>query len=194
MTAVGFALFETEAGICAIAWNARGIAGVQLPERDAASMRQRMVFRFRGALEARPPAHVQSAIDAIVALLRGDRVDLSSITLDMSQLEPFTRRVYQIARQIPLGQTLSYGEVAARLGMPRAARAVGQALGRNPFPLVVPCHRVLAAGGAIGGFTAPGGLDTKRQLLAIEGVSCVKAEREPRAGRAPRGSARLFGL
>jgi methylated-DNA-[protein]-cysteine S-methyltransferase len=170
MTASGFALFTTTAGRCAIAWTERGVAGVQLPERDAPAMRARMVQRFPGATEAPPPADVQAAIDAIVSLLNGEPVALSFIALDMTGVQPFNRRVYEAARRIPAGQTITYGEVASRLRTPGAARAVGQALGRNPFPIVVPCPRVVAAGRAIGGFTAPGGADTKRRLLAIEGV------------------------
>jgi methylated-DNA-[protein]-cysteine S-methyltransferase len=111
---------------------------------------------------------VQLAIDNIVALLCGEPSDLSAIALDMEGLAPFHRRVYEVARTIPPGKTLPYGEVAARAGAPGAARAVGQALGHNPFPIIVPCHRVVSAGGKIGGFSAHGGTATKRRMLAIE--------------------------
>jgi methylated-DNA-[protein]-cysteine S-methyltransferase len=113
---------------------------------------------------------VRRAIDGIVALLRGEASDLSSVALDMERVPPFHRRVYDIARTIPPGATLSYGEIAARLGDPSVARAVGQALGQNPFAIVVPCHRVLAAGRRSGGFSAPGGVRTKLLLLEIEGA------------------------
>ena len=129
-----------------------------------------MLQRFPAAGEATPPPEVQGVIDRIVALLRGEASDLSSIPLDMDQVPAFHRRVYEAARAIPPGMTLSYGDIAARAGAPGAARAVGQALGRNPFPIVVPCHRVLAAGGKIGGFSAQGGIATKRRMLAIEGA------------------------
>ena len=170
MTASGFAIFDTAIGRCGIAWGARGVAGVQLPEAGESEIRTRLLHRFPAAGEMPPPAEVQSAVDCIRALLRGEASDLSIIALDMSQVPAFHRRVYEAARTIPPGMTLSYGEIAAQIGAPGAARAVGQALGRNPFPIVVPCHRVLAAGGKIGGFSAQGGVATKRRMLAIEGV------------------------
>jgi len=171
MTASGFTLFDTPIGTCAIAWNEHGVATVQLPEATAGAGRARMKRRFPDALEQAPPPDVQRAVDAIVALLRGEFTDLTFIVLDTAGIEPFNRRVYDLARRIPPGRTMTYGEIAMRLGAPGSARAVGQALGRNPFPIVVPCHRVLAAGGGMGGFSAPGGVDTKRRMLAIEGVS-----------------------
>jgi methylated-DNA-[protein]-cysteine S-methyltransferase len=169
MTASGFALFDTAIGRCGIAWGERGIAGVQLPEAGESETRARMLHRFPTAGEAIPPPEVQRTVDGIVALLRGEESDLSGVALDMDGVPAFHRRVYEAARVIPPGNTLAYGEIAARIGAPGAARAVGQALGRNPFPIVVPCHRVLAAGGKIGGFSAQGGIDTKRRMLAIEG-------------------------
>jgi O-6-methylguanine DNA methyltransferase len=170
MTASGFALFDTAIGQCGIAWGERGVAGVQLPEAGETETRARMLHRFPAAGEAAPPPEVQNAVERIVALLRGEGSDLAAVTLDMDDVPAFHRRVYEVARTIPPGMTLSYGDVAARLGAPGAARAVGQALGRNPFPIVVPCHRVLAAGGKIGGFSAQGGVSTKRRMLAIEGA------------------------
>jgi methylated-DNA-[protein]-cysteine S-methyltransferase len=119
-------------------------------------------------VEASPPAEIARGIAAIVALLRGEQTSLADVPLDMGGLPEFHQRVYEFARQIPAGSTCTYGELATRLGSPGAARAVGQAMGRNPFPPVVPCHRVLAAGGKIGGFTAPGGTSTKLRMLAIE--------------------------
>ena len=170
MTASGFALFDTAIGPCGIAWGGQGVAGVQLPEAGEPETRARMFQRFPAAGEAPPPPEVQQAIEQMVALLCGASSDLSAIALDMDQVPAFHRRVYEVARAIPPGMTLSYGDVAARVGAPGAARAVGQALGRNPFPIVVPCHRVLAAGGKIGGFSAQGGVVTKRRMLAIEGA------------------------
>jgi methylated-DNA-[protein]-cysteine S-methyltransferase len=165
-----FALFETAIGTCGIAWGDRGLVGVQLPEPSTDETRWRLRRRYPGASEAPPPPEVRRAIDAIAAHLRGEAADLSRIGLDLSGVPEFHRRVYEVARAIPSGATLSYGEVAAQLGEPSAAREVGQALGRNPFPIVVPCHRVLAAGGKSGGFSAPGGVATKLRLLAIEGA------------------------
>jgi methylated-DNA-[protein]-cysteine S-methyltransferase len=173
MSEQGFALFRTPIGSCAIAWGGYGISGLQLPEANERATRARMRKRFPEAVEASAPAAVQAAIDAILALLRGEPSALERIELDMEGVPPFHRLVYEAARAIPPGATLSYGEIAARAGSPGAARAVGQALRKNPFAIVVPCHRVLAAGGKVGGFTANGGVDTKRKLLALESTRDV---------------------
>lgn len=168
MTAAGFTLFLTAIGYCGIAWNSRGIAGVQLPEAHEGRTRTRMFDRFPGAREQAPPPQVQAVVDEIVALLRGEPRDLSKVALDLSDVPEFNRRVYEITQRIAAGRTLAYGEIAAQLGEPGSARAVGQALGQNPFPIVIPCHRVLAADGKLGGFSAPGGGETKLRLLTIE--------------------------
>jgi methylated-DNA-[protein]-cysteine S-methyltransferase len=170
MGTTGYTLFDTALGSCGIAWGPRGIVAVQLPEADARAPRARIRRALRGASESPPPADVGRAIEEIVALLEGEPRDLSTIVLDMERVPEFNRRVYSAAREIPPGETLTYGEVAERIGERGAAQAVGQALGRNPFPIVVPCHRVLAAGGGLGGFSAPGGVATKRRMLAIEGA------------------------
>jgi methylated-DNA-[protein]-cysteine S-methyltransferase len=168
--AAGFTLFDTGIGTCAVAWNERGIAGSQLPEADAAATRLCMQRRFPASSERAVPAEVQAAIDGIVALLRGEQVDFSAVRLDLADVPDFHRRVYAIALGIAPGATLTYGEVARRLGDVHLARAVGQALGRNPFAPIVPCHRVMASGARAGGFSAPGGLKTKLRLLQIEGA------------------------
>jgi methylated-DNA-[protein]-cysteine S-methyltransferase len=165
-----FALFDTAVGACGIAWGDAGICGVQLPEVDAAHTRVRMRQRFPDAAEAVPGEEAQAAILGISAMLRGEAHALDTLVFDMRRVPAFHQRVYAVARAIPPGQTLTYGEVAARLGEPGAARAVGQALGRNPFAPVVPCHRVLAAGDKPGGFSASGGIRTKLRLLIIEGA------------------------
>jgi len=170
MTGHGFALFDTAIGRCGIAWGARGIVGVQLPEAKVSETRGRLARRFPEARETPPPREVRRALDDIVALLRGEKKDLSGIALDMERVPPFHRLVYDAARAIPAGATLSYGEIAKRIGSPGSARAVGQALGKNPFAIIVPCHRVLAAGGKTGGFSAEGGATTKLRMLAIEGA------------------------
>lgn len=190
MAGQDFALFETPIGICGIAWGERGLLGVQLPEASERATRARLQRRFPGAREALPPPQVRRALRDITALLRGDPRDLSSIVLDMQHVPPFHRRVYQAAREIPPGATRSYGELARSLGAPGSARAVGQALSRNPFALVVPCHRVLAAGGRSGGFSARGGVATKRRLLAIEGARPTEATAS--RGRATDGNALAF--
>jgi methylated-DNA-[protein]-cysteine S-methyltransferase len=166
----GYTLFDTTLGRCGIAWSDRGIAAIELPGPDDAATRRRLRRALPAAREDAPPPDVAAAIDAIVRLFDGEPDDLSSVVLDMDDVPEFQRRVYDVARTIPPGETLSYGEVAARLGEPGAAQAVGRALGRNPFPIVVPCHRVLAANGALHGFSAPGGIETKRRMLAIEGA------------------------
>jgi methylated-DNA-[protein]-cysteine S-methyltransferase len=168
--ATQFTLFETAIGRCGIAWNERGLVGVQLPEAADADTRGRVLRRFPGAQEARPTGAVRQATQAIVDLLRGQLRDLTSIVLDMEGVPTFHKRVYQAARLIPPGQTVTYGDIAQRVGSPGSARAVGQALGRNPFAIVIPCHRVLAAGGKVGGFSANGGVNTKLRMLAIEGA------------------------
>jgi methylated-DNA-[protein]-cysteine S-methyltransferase len=170
MTEHSFALFETAIGACGIVWSGRGVAGVQLPEANAAATRARMLRRFPAADEAAPTPGVQRAIDGIVALLAGDKRDLTGIAIDDEGQTDFNKRVYAIARQIPPGQTMTYGEIAERLGDKTLARAVGQAMGENPTPVIMPCHRVMAAGGKTGGFSAPGGVVTKLQLLTIEGA------------------------
>ncbi len=170
MTAQGFALFDTEIGCCGIAWGAHGVVGLQLPERHDRTTRDRLRRRFPDASEAAPPSDIQQAIDSIVALLRGEARDLSFITLDMDGIPPFRQSIYAVLRGIPAGATLSYGEIATRLGNGSAAREVGEAMGKNPFPIIVPCHRVLAAGGKVGGFSAAGGVTTKLRLLNIEGA------------------------
>jgi methylated-DNA-[protein]-cysteine S-methyltransferase len=168
MNARGFAVFDTAIGVCGIAWSDGGVVAVQLPERNEGATRARLARRCADAPEAEPPPDVRRAIDAVVSLLNGEPSDLSLITLDMEGVPDFHRRVYEVARTIPPGATLSYGDIASRLGEPGSARAVGQALGRNPIPIVVPCHRVLAARGRTGGFSARGGTATKLNLLAIE--------------------------
>jgi len=170
MSATGHTLFDSAFGTCAIAWSERGVIAVQLPEADTASTRARLLRRWPALPAAEPPADVRDAIDGIRALLAGEPVDLGGVRLDMHDIEPLPRRVYEIARDIPRGRTLSYGDIALRLGDKALARAVGQALGHNPFAPVVPCHRVLAADGRPGGFSAHGGVRTKLRLLAIEGA------------------------
>jgi methylated-DNA-[protein]-cysteine S-methyltransferase len=168
-----FALFDTAIGACGIAWSDAGIVAVQLPEADRERTRARLVRRWPDACEATPPPAVASAIDTIVALISGaasDRIgaDLEAIALDLEDVPAFDRKVYAVARTIAPGKTLTYGDIAARIGEPGAGREVGQALGRNRIPIIVPCHRVVAAGGGTGGFSARGGVDTKLRLLEIE--------------------------
>jgi methylated-DNA-[protein]-cysteine S-methyltransferase len=169
MNATGFALFATALGTCGIGWNAGDVAGTQLPEKDDAATRARMQRRFPAAAEATPPPNAQRAIDGITALLRGERNDLLAIPLAMDDLMPFDRAVYAAARAVPPGTTVTYGDIAKRIGEPHAAQAVGEALGRNPFAPIVPCHRIVGARGTMHGFSAGGGTATKLRMLTIEG-------------------------
>jgi methylated-DNA-[protein]-cysteine S-methyltransferase len=170
MSTRGFALFETAIGHCGIAWSERGIIGVQLPEPSESATRSRVSRRFPAAVETVPPADVARTIEDIVALVAGEPRDLCHVKIDAGAVSDFQRRVYDVARTIKAGSTLSYGEIADRLGDRQLARDVGEALGQNPFPIIVPCHRVTAAGGKMGGFSAPGGVRTKLRLLSIEGA------------------------
>jgi methylated-DNA-[protein]-cysteine S-methyltransferase len=167
--ALGCCLFDTAIGACGIAWTEEALAAVQLPETTRAGSLARMRRRFgEDVPEADPPAFVQQAIARVQGLLEGAKDDLCDLPLAMDTVPEFHGRVYELARAIPPGQVLTYGEVAKRLGDPGASRAVGQALGSNPFAPVVPCHRVLAAGGRSGGFSAEGGAITKLKMLEIE--------------------------
>jgi methylated-DNA-[protein]-cysteine S-methyltransferase len=168
MTASHYALFETAIGTCGIVWGKRGITAVQLPESSLQNTRARLLEQFPQARNAEPPPAIRTPLEGIVKLLGGEPSDLSAAPLDMSAVSEFYRQVYEAARRIGAGCTLTYGEIASEIGMPGAARAVGQALGRNPFPIIIPCHRVVAAGGKLGGFSAHGGTATKMRLLAIE--------------------------
>lgn len=168
----GFAVFDTALGVCGIAWGPQGLVGVQLPQDDPTLQPalRRMRQRFPELSEAEPNAEVRRAIAAVQALLEGAQDDLRDIALDMRGLSDFHRRVYELARRIPPGHTRTYGEIAEELGDKTLARAVGQAMGLNPFAPVVPCHRVLAAGNKPGGFSAGGGALTKLRMLDIEGA------------------------
>ena len=170
MTNQHYALFDTAIGTCGIEWGPRGINGVQLPMGSVEKTAKRIHQRHDEISEAEPTADVQRAIDRIVELLKGRADDLTDIALDLDDVPPFNRSVYEIARTIPPGKTLTYGDIAKRLGGVELSRDVGQALGRNPCPIVVPCHRVLAAGTKPGGFSANGGVSTKLKMLAIEGA------------------------
>ena len=170
MSSIGFTLFDTAIGRCGIAWSEHGIVAVNLPEADERKTRARLMRRSPQAHEQTPPPAVGQAIERIVALLRGEASDLTGIVLDMDRVAPFNRDVYAIARTVQPGATITYGEIAKRLGIAEGARDIGQAMGQNPFPLIVPCHRVVAAGRKAGGFSANGGVVTKLRLLAIEGA------------------------
>jgi methylated-DNA-[protein]-cysteine S-methyltransferase len=176
----GFTLFDTAIGRCGIAWGAMGLVGLQLPEADDRAGAARMRRRFPALALSEPPAWVAAAMARIAAFLAGKPDDLADLPLDFGATGAFERAVYAAARAIPAGTTITYGTLASRVGDPGQARAVGQALGRNPWPIVVPCHRITAADGRMGGFSAPGGTRTKLKLLEIEGA--LAAERLPLFG------------
>ena len=178
-----FCTFDTAIGWCAIAWNNVGMVGVNLPEATQAATRKRMQSRFAEAVESKPSKQLETTIKRITALLQSKAADLTDTPLCMDGVPAFHRQVYELVRRIPAGQTLSYGEVAQRLGKPGAARAVGQAMGRNPFPIIVPCHRVLAANGKLGGFTAFGSTDTKQRMLQIEGATLKPTNQKKRPAK-----------
>lgn len=168
----GLLCFDTALGRCALVWSGAGILGSQLPEENARATRERMRQRFPLAQDKQmPPPFVQQAVLGVQRLLAGQTADhreLLAVPLDDQALPVFERCVLALTRQIPVGATRSYGELAAALGRPGAARAVGRAEGGNPFAPIVPCHRVLGAGGRGVGFSAHGGLQTKQRLLLIE--------------------------
>jgi methylated-DNA-[protein]-cysteine S-methyltransferase len=155
--------FDTELGRCAVRWSEAGISGVLLPK---AGGRPGPFYEEGVAV----PRFVAEAIEGIVAVMAGHARDLRDVPLDERGIDDFRRAVYAATRDIPAGTTRSYGEVARAIGRPAGARDVGTALAHNPFPIIVPCHRVVAANGALTGFSAPGGLDTKRRMLELEGA------------------------
>jgi methylated-DNA-[protein]-cysteine S-methyltransferase len=171
MTDQHYALFDTPIGICGIEWGPRGINGVQLPMGSDDKTRARIRQRRGDIVEVEPTAEVKAVIDRIVDLLAGKADDLTDIALDLEGVPEFNRGVYDIARSIPPGKTMTYGDIAKKLGGVELSRDVGQALGHNPCPIVVPCHRVLAAGNKPGGFSARGGVSTKLKMLQIEGAA-----------------------
>lgn len=157
--------FDTALGRCGVVWSGQGIVASLLPDASPAQLARR---HPTARPVAEPPPHIAHAVDGIRALLAGEARDLGDIQLDERDIPEFRRQVHALTRAIPPGQTRTYGDIAAALGQPGAARAVGRAEGDNPFPPIVPCHRVMGAGGEPTGFSAPGGVETKRRLLLIE--------------------------
>ena len=169
-TRAHFTLFSTALGDCAIAWTGDSVVATGLPEVTPTATVARLAART-GATEGEPSSEIQRAIRAIAALLDGERTDLFFIHCDFGEVDPFTEQVYAATRAIPAGQIRTYGEIASQLGDKQLSRRVGQALGRNPIPIIVPCHRVLGADGRLTGFSALGGTETKLKLLNIERAS-----------------------
>lgn len=178
---INYTLFETVIGWAGLAWSDKGLVGVHLPEASPETARASFPRRYPEAVEAAPTPMAQAAIAGIRELLAGEPNALLDVPIDLGRVPEFNARVYEIARAIPPGETLTYGEIAVKLGDRLLARDVGAALGKNPWPIVVPCHRVTAAGGKLGGFSARGGVNTKVKLLAIEGAKVL----EPAPAKAP---------
>jgi methylated-DNA-[protein]-cysteine S-methyltransferase len=170
MAGRAYSIFDTGIGRCGIAWGDLGIIGVQLPEAREIDTRRRLFQLYPEARELRAPAEVEIAIEGIVALLHGGSADLSDVTLDMTGIPAFNQRVYAFARSIPRGETRTYGEVASHLRASGAVYSVAQAIARNPFMIIVPCHRVLEAGHYADKISPNGGVISKRRLLSIEGT------------------------
>jgi methylated-DNA-[protein]-cysteine S-methyltransferase len=165
-------LFETAIGLCGVAWNERGLCAVTLPEKDAATTERRLAKKGGSSGPAAPPPAVQAVIADIQSYLDGRKVDFSAVAVDLSGIDDLRRRIYEALRSIEFGRTITYGDLARSIGATdwEGARDVGAAMGSNRIPIVIPCHRVLAAGGKLGGFSAYGGTKTKQKLLALEGV------------------------
>jgi len=165
-------VFETAHGFTAIAWNGEGITALRLPDAAPHAAENALLRRLPDAIPADPPSAVAQVITAAKRYFAGEAIDFREVPVELGAQEPFFARVYAHIRQLGWGETTTYGAVAKALGAgPEMARAVGQAMARNPVPLIVPCHRVLAAGGKIGGFSAPGGSNAKIRMLALEGVT-----------------------
>lgn len=172
-----YAVFETKGGFCGIAWSEAGIVRFQLPTTSAGSTEKLLLRRVPEAVKAAPPVEVQHTIDRVKRYFAGEQIDFSDIRLDLGEQDDFFRNIYAAARRIGWGRTTTYGTIAKELGAgPEAARDVGQAMAKNPVALIIPCHRVLAAGGRIGGFSAPGGATSKQRMLELEGVVLAAAE------------------
>jgi methylated-DNA-[protein]-cysteine S-methyltransferase len=160
-------VFEATLGFAAIGWNDAGVTRFNLP-----GPKETATSRLGGATLADPPPQIAAIIDQAQRYFAGERIAFEAIGLDLSRVEPFRRAIYDALRKVGFGETVTYGELAKRVGAnePQAAQDVGVAMARNPVPLIIPCHRVLAAGGKLGGFSAPGRTETKQKMLALEGV------------------------
>jgi methylated-DNA-[protein]-cysteine S-methyltransferase len=167
-----YLVFETASGYCAIAWNKVGITRFRLPAKNAEETERNLLRRLPDAKPATPPPEIARAVAAAKRYFEGEKTDFSEFPLDLGEQDEFFRQVYAFVRRVGWGETTTYGAVAKELGAePQAARDVGQAMAKNPVPLIIPCHRVLAAGGKVGGFSAPGGSASKIRMLELEGVS-----------------------
>jgi len=173
-----YTTFETKSGFVGLAWNQQGVSGLRLPARSEEAAEAAILRRLPQARRALPSPAMARLIADIRRYFEGEKIDFSQVPVDLGSQEPFFSQVYTEVRKLGWGETTTYGAVARTLGAePQAARTVGQAMASNPVPLIVPCHRVLAAGGKLGGFSAPGGSDSKARMLEIEGVALAQAQR-----------------
>ena len=180
-----YLIFETAGGFCGIAWSNAGITRFQLPTKSAEATERLLLRRMPVAEPGAPTPEVAEVVAAVQRYFAGEETDFSGIELDLGEQDPFFKQVYAAARRVGWGRTTTYGTLAKELGAgPEAARDVGLAMSRNPVALIIPCHRVLAAGGKVGGFSAPGGSAAKVRMLELEGVRV-----EP-----PRPAQRSFGF
>jgi methylated-DNA-[protein]-cysteine S-methyltransferase len=170
-TTSGYVIFETARGFCGIAWSGFAIIALQLPTKRADAAGRLLRRRAPGAAPGSPPLAVAEVVASVKRYFDGEESDFSAVELDLNAQEPFARQIYEAVRRVRWGHTITYGSLAKQLGAgPETAREVGQAMARNPVPLIIPCHRVLAAGNRIGGFPAPGGSAANRRMLELEGV------------------------
>jgi len=166
---MNYHLFETKLGVAGIAWSDEGVVRFRLPDPNDAAAEQNLKQKGKAA---EPPPAIVAVVEDAKRYFAGERIDFSAITLDLHGVDPFRRTIYDALRKVGFGETVTYGELAKRAGAnePQAAQDVGVAMARNPVPLIIPCHRVLAAGGKLGGFSAPGRTEAKQRMLALEGV------------------------
>ena len=185
---IGHCLFDTAIGACGVAWSARGLKALQLPQANRAATERRLVAKSQSSGAGEPPAWLESVIADVQRYLDGERVDFAAVAVDLDAVAPFHRKIYAALREVTWGRTTTYGALAREAGSAdwESTREVGQAMARNPAPIVIPCHRVLAAGNKPGGFSAYGGVLTKERLLSLEGVRLD--------GVRPRETPRLPGL
>ncbi|MDK4706196.1 methylated-DNA--[protein]-cysteine S-methyltransferase [Rhizobium sp. CNPSo 4062] len=170
-TRQNYLIFETAGGFCGIAWNDVGVLRFQLPTKDAGATERLLLRRLPNAQPGTPSAEIAGVVAKVKRYFAGEEIDFSDVALDLGEQDAFFKQIYDAARQVGWGHTTTYGSLAKQLGAgPEAARDVGQAMAKNPVALIIPCHRVLAAGGKIGGFSAPGGSNSKARMLELEGV------------------------
>lgn len=177
--AMRYHVFDTAFGSAGIAWDYAGITRFQLPSKSIAATTRRLLRRAPGAEATIPPPCIAQTLDAVKRYFSGQKIDFSDVTLDLAGQDDLSREIYAAARRVGYGTATTYGALAKAVGRSdwEAARDVGQAMAKNPVALIIPCHRVLAAGGKIGGFSAPGGAETKAKMLELEGVRLGSGQR-----------------